>query len=163
MGIGRRGREDQNEQMDFGEFLSKAIIYWVLGKAVGLKGPASTACAFLGPIGENIFKFPLLESLGQALERQERQKKLDELKLTFKQDLESLFHVSTKNHSIESGELIFPKQIPVYSKWREVIKHPAIVLVLGSRGSGKSAVSYRVMEDFRHSLLPYVGQFFLTN
>jgi len=172
-----RGREDQNDQMKFEEFLPKAIIYWALGKAVGLKGTASTACAFLGPIGENIFKVPLLESLGQAIERQERQKKLDELKLKFNQDLESLFPVSAKNHSIESGELISPlgtlsdknptivtpidsvQKIEKHDIWSDVIKSPAIIVIFGGRGSGKTATGYDIVEDFRYRLKPYVVGF----
>jgi len=64
-----------------------------------------------------------------------------------------------KTESLNSNLAIPSKQIQVYSKWRDVIKHPAIVVVLGGRGSGKSAVSYRVIEDFRYSLSPYVVGF----
>ena len=42
------------------------------------------------------------------------------------------------------------------ARWRGVIIHPSIVLVLGKRGSGKSALSYRLLELFRYVATPYV-------
>ena len=47
-------------------------------------------------------------------------------------------------------------QLEPDSRWREVIVSPAVVLVLGKRGSGKSALAYRLLELFRHRLAPYV-------
>jgi len=40
--------------------------------------------------------------------------------------------------------------------WREALVHPAVVLILGKRGSGKSALAYRLLELFRYRLTPYV-------
>ncbi len=42
------------------------------------------------------------------------------------------------------------------SKWRNVITQPSVVLILGKRGSGKSALGYRLLELFRNQLSPYV-------
>ena len=42
------------------------------------------------------------------------------------------------------------------AKWRDVISPPALVLILGKRGSGKSALAYRLLELFRYRLTPYV-------
>jgi len=42
------------------------------------------------------------------------------------------------------------------AQWRRVILPPAIVLILGKRGSGKSALAYRLLELFRYQLCPYV-------
>jgi DNA-binding CsgD family transcriptional regulator len=42
------------------------------------------------------------------------------------------------------------------SEWLRVIVHPSVVLILGKRGSGKSALGYRLLEVFRHALGPYV-------
>ena len=44
----------------------------------------------------------------------------------------------------------------VDGEWRRVIIHPSIVLILGKRGSGKSALGYRLLEVFRHALRTYV-------
>ena len=40
--------------------------------------------------------------------------------------------------------------------WRRTLQHPAVVLILGKRGSGKSALAYRLLELFRYQLMPYV-------
>ena len=42
------------------------------------------------------------------------------------------------------------------ARWREVVVPPAVVLILGKRGSGKSALAYRLLELFRYKLTPYV-------
>ena len=42
------------------------------------------------------------------------------------------------------------------ARWREALTHPAVVLILGKRGSGKSALAYRLLELFRYRLTPYV-------
>lgn len=41
------------------------------------------------------------------------------------------------------------------SKWASVIVHPCVVLVLGKRGSGKSALGYYLLELFSSRLSPY--------
>lgn len=40
--------------------------------------------------------------------------------------------------------------------WLKKILHPSVVLILGKRGSGKSALAYRIMELFRFGPKPYV-------
>lgn len=40
--------------------------------------------------------------------------------------------------------------------WQSKIIHPSVVLILGKRGSGKSALGYRLLELFRYALTPYV-------
>lgn len=40
--------------------------------------------------------------------------------------------------------------------WGEMVIPPAVVLVLGKRGSGKSALAYRLLELFRYHLALYV-------
>ena len=42
------------------------------------------------------------------------------------------------------------------ARWRTIIVHPSVVLVLGKRGSGKSALGYRLLELFRHVAKPHV-------
>ena len=41
-------------------------------------------------------------------------------------------------------------------KWLKLIRHPSIVLILGKRGSGKSALGYRLLEHLRYTASPYV-------
>jgi len=40
--------------------------------------------------------------------------------------------------------------------WLKLIKHPSVVLVLGKRGGGKSALGYRLLEYLRYTASPYV-------
>jgi hypothetical protein len=42
------------------------------------------------------------------------------------------------------------------SAWRNKLVHPSILLILGKRGSGKSALAYRLLELFRYGPKPYV-------
>ena len=172
-----RNRQYGGPQMDLSEFLPKAGIYWVLGKMFGLEGNASTACAILGPIGEKILNVPLLESLGQAIERQAQQKSLDEIRFKFKQDLESLFAINTRNPATEPDNSLSRLEIPAESSslilpaidamqtvkkrdgWLDVITHPAIIDIFGGRGSGKSATGYYILEHFKYRLTPYVVGF----
>ena len=42
------------------------------------------------------------------------------------------------------------------ARLRQVITHPSVVLVLGKRGTGKSALGYRLLELFRYGARPYV-------
>ena len=55
--------------------------------------------------------------------------------------------------SPSSAELLIAQ---LASAWRQVILHPAVVLILGKRGSGKSALAYSLLELFRYQLKPYV-------
>lgn len=41
-------------------------------------------------------------------------------------------------------------------RWRKIIVHPSVVLILGKRGSGKSALGYRLLELFRYVAAPFV-------
>lgn len=42
------------------------------------------------------------------------------------------------------------------ARWRSVVVPPALVMIVGKRGSGKSALGYRLLELFRSRLTPYV-------
>lgn len=55
--------------------------------------------------------------------------------------------------SPSSAELLVAQ---LASSWRKVVVHPAVILILGKRGSGKSALAYWLLELFRYQLRPYV-------
>ncbi len=104
---------------------------------------------------------PLLDRLEIALERQ-RQVKLEQERVASAQAaLQSLS---------ESISLIFSSPAPQSTKalsspapgiietgeWLKLIKHPSVVLVLGKRGGGKSALGYRLLEYLRWAAKAYV-------
>ena len=45
---------------------------------------------------------------------------------------------------------------PPDAEWLRLVRHPSVVLVLGKRGSGKSALGYRLLELLRNQAAPYV-------
>lgn len=45
---------------------------------------------------------------------------------------------------------------PADARWLRLAPHPSVILVLGRRGSGKSALGYRLLELFRDVAAPYV-------
>ena len=59
--------------------------------------------------------------------------------------------------TIERAGLLLPGPGPDNdARWRDVIVPPSVVLILGKRGSGKSALGYRLLELFRYQLTRYV-------
>lgn len=49
-----------------------------------------------------------------------------------------------------------PAGIEIDSHWRELVLHPSVILILGKRGSGKSSLGYRLLEQLRTTTKPYV-------
>jgi len=45
---------------------------------------------------------------------------------------------------------------PPDSQWLQVIRHPSVILIIGMRGSGKTALGYRLLELLRDRIEPYV-------
>jgi hypothetical protein len=104
---------------------------------------------------------PFLEELGMEIERQ--------LQEAFRREIiTGIFSsISTAPKQIgdktevvvEAGTLSAHKAeaiAEVDNRWREILVHPSVVLLLGKRGSGKSALGYRLLELFRYGLTPYV-------
>jgi hypothetical protein len=160
---------NDNQQMGFADFLIRAGLWGGLGYLAGSRGSKLAGWAILGPMAEQALGFTL-EDLGTAIE-QERLNK--EMETAIREAVEKVmkdlagqlrqidfsFPKTTGAGYLASNANVSSIPVPAYSKWHEVIIHPAIVLVLGGRGSGKSALSYRVAEDFRYSLSPYVVGF----
>ena len=152
---------NNNQPISLSDFLIRVGLWGGLGYIAGLRGSSLKNLTFLGPISEQVFGYSL-EDIAAALEKErimkEREAALENLTEKWRQ-LYLPFQKLNETESLNSVLAVPPKQILVYSKWREVIKHPAIVVVLGGKGTGKSAVSYWILEDFRYSLSPYVVGF----
>ncbi len=56
-----------------------------------------------------------------------------------------------------SSSLLAKQIIEPDAAWRGKVVHPSVVLILGKRGSGKSALAYRLLE-----LLRYIGQSYVV-
>lgn len=60
--------------------------------------------------------------------------------------------------SLTKAEEALAKPTPLEpdARWLNVIVPPAVVLIVGKRGSGKSSLAYRLLELFRYHSTPYV-------
>ena len=142
-----------NQPMDKGQ--SSAILWGLLGAAIAPEGERlSTGIVFA-------IASPFLERLVVELEQQHQEALRKERKRQFYEALRAAFKQSGNSPvgAAETTILLASKpgaQIEVDGRWREVIAHPSVVLILGKRGSGKSALGYRLLELCRYALTPYV-------
>lgn len=154
-----------DQQMSFANFLARAALWGVVGSVAGLRGSKLGWCAFLGPIGEKALGFSL-EDIAAAIEQERQERERQEMLARIRAALQSISLQPTRS-APQAAELS-PQAAPTASlgqklveiekdsKWREVVNHPSILLILGKRGSGKSALGYRLLELFRYRLTPYV-------
>lgn len=143
-------------------FLWRAFVWGVLGRLFGLRGSKLFWCASLGPIGEKITGFSLEDIVAEIvreLQEKERQERLRQILIDIQSDFEKALskpieaEVSNALPSPPSGEQLDDAKD---SKWWKAIIYPSVILVLGKRGSGKSALGYWLLELFRYWLTPYV-------
>lgn len=143
-------------------FLWRAFVWGVLGCLFGLRGSKLGWCAFLGPLGERITGFSLEEiaaEIAREIQERERQERLRQILTDMQSDFEKALskpieaEVSNAIPLPPSGEQVDHGK---ESKWWKVIIHPSVILILGKRGSGKSALGYWLLELFRYWLTPYV-------
>ncbi len=165
-------RKRNNQPMDYGNFLVRCLLWGGLGYVAGLRGPKLKGWTFLGPISEQVFDFSL-EDIGAAIER-ERQQKEPQEKLSQKlgQVINPPALSEVRQDDSPIGKLLPPPSAfdlkPDSSllkpsefnepdiDWLDLIVPPSIVLLLGGRGSGKTALGFRLLELFRYKLMPYV-------
>lgn len=110
---------------------------------------------------------PWLERLGVELQRQQQEAmRQEELRRTLAalqpsplkpglMPAQSGAPFSPAYPSMPPPQLPVPAETERDSQWRKIIVHPSVVLILGKRGSGKSALGYRLLELFRYGLTPY--------
>ena len=147
-----------SQPMSFGYFAERALLWTFMGRLAGLQGARLAQCAFIGPMGERVLGVTL-EDLLTAIEQGERAMERQEKR---RQSLEALAAAERRLapptiKTIEIVPSLDGQTIGVNKdgKWLEVIPHPSVVLILGRRGSGKSALGYRLLELFRFRSLPF--------
>ncbi len=98
------------------------------------------------------------EFLNGLAEAAEREKKRKEAELPAVEIPAILDHIEflPPNTELAPKNPVSRSLVEPDARWREVVVPPAVVLVLGKRGSGKSALAYRLLELFRYRLTPYI-------
>ncbi len=166
-----RGKGD-NQNTSLRDFLVRCLLWGVIGYAGGLRGNKLKGMAILGPISEKTLGYTL-EDVGKAIERERQQKELQE-KLSQKlgQVINPPALPEVKQYDSPISKLLLPPgafDLKLDSlllkpsefnepdiRWLDLIVPPSIVLLLGGRGSGKTALGFRLLELFRYKLTPYV-------
>ena len=144
----------KSEPVGLPNLLLKGLSWFLVGKLAGLQGTQLRDCSIIGTIADCTLDLNLDVAIGQALE-QARQEQIRQETIT---KIESIFqpkYLSIESDTSESQTPLLPKtcnqNIGVLEgeeqrKWRKVIIHPSVVLILGKRGSGKSALGYYLLE-----------------
>jgi len=158
--------------MDFGDFLIRMAIWGLVGYAGGLRGANLKGMALFGPISEQAFGYSL-EDVGEAIKRERQQKELQEkISRLIEQPIIPPALPEEKREDSPISKLLLPpgtfdlKHDSVLHKltepsesdirWLDLIIPPSIVLLLGGRDSGKTALGFRLLELFRYKLTPYI-------
>lgn len=165
-------RKRNNRQMDFGDFLIRCLLWGGLGYIAGARGSKLGGIAFFGPVSEQAFGYSL-EDIGEAIERERQQKELQE-KLSqklgqvinppalpeVKQDAPPIDKLLLPSGAFDlkpDSLLVKPSEFNEPDiRWLDLIVPPSIVLLLGGKGSRKTALGFRYLEIFRYKLMPYV-------
>jgi len=142
-----------NQPTDNGYY--SAALWGLLGLAVAPQGrrlQAGITFAIASPFLEP-FLVELWRQCQEVLMQESKRRLFEAWSLAFKQIDNK---PAGETETITSPALRTEAQIEVDARWREVIAHPSVVLILGKRGSGKSALGYRLLELCRYVLTPYV-------
>ena len=165
-------RKRNNQPMDFGDFLVRCLLWGGLGYIAGARGAKLGGIAFFGPVSEQALGYPL-EDIGEAIERDRQQKELQEkISRIFEQPIIPPALPEEKREDSPISKLLLQpgtfdlKHDSLLSKltepsdpdyqWLDLIIPPCVVLLLGGRGNGKTALGFRLLELFKYKLTPYV-------
>jgi hypothetical protein len=164
--------KQENQGIGIIYFLGRLLLWGGLGYATGLRGPILKLLTLLGPISEQILNYSL-EDVLSAIQREDQENELRaRLAQEFEQPIKTPLLPKTKQEESPLSEALFMpnvstpkddsrlvKPATLYqpdSRWLDLVIPPSIVLILGGRGSGKTALGFRFLELFRYRLSPYV-------
>ena len=123
----------------------------------------------LAVLGLVVFSPKIRHNLAYFLEQlaAEQRKKAQRIETERRAALESesinqiqLPHISPPDPALSGSLMLTAEQLALPAprepdaRWRDVLVTPAVALVLGKRGSGKTALAYRLLELFRYRLTP---------
>jgi len=154
-------RRRRNRRLDAGDLGQRVLASVVLGATAGFKGDS---------LGRFVLGMAVVEKLTgvtaedvaaawqRQIEEERRQQRAEELRAVMQVALKPKAG-ETATSAPDTG-LAAPTGVPVVvepdARWRQVIIHPSVILILGRRGSGKSALGYRILELFRYGPRVYV-------
>lgn len=143
----------KSESTGLPSLLGKGLSWFLIGKLAGLEGTKLRDCAIIGTIADCALDLNLDVAIGQVIE-QARQEQIRQETAT---NIESIFQPKGPSIEFDTSESQTPLLPKTYNqnigvlegeeerKWRKVIIHPSVVLILGKRGSGKSALGYYLL------------------
>jgi len=149
-----RGKGD-NQNTSLRDFMVRCLLWGGLAYIAGARGSKLGRIAFFGPISEQALGYSL-EDVGEAIKRERQQKELQAGKPEDSLTNKLLLPPGTFEFK---PDFQVPKLIELNEpdiRWLDLIIHPSILLLLGRRGSGKTALGFRLLEIFRYKLMPYV-------
>lgn len=133
------------------EFALRALIWGGCAALFGFRGDALAGLALGGPILEQVtdrkIEDVIENLLKDAFEKQNQQYPANP-PLEVPQ-IKNPFIDRTKEKNVSKPESMQSSEIVKDNKWLEVIPHPSVVLTIGGRGKGKSALNHRLLQLFR--------------
>lgn len=167
-----RKKRSHQEDSQFWDFVLRAGVWGGICYVGGFRGSELAKRALLGPVIEKVGGFTLEEALAAA--EQERQRKELEGSISREIDppLKSMILPEIKQTSENKDKLLAPLDAleskydfllpqprevndPDF-RWLDLIVPLSIVLILGGKGGGKTALGFRLLEIFKNKLGPYV-------
>ena len=141
------------------DYLLRVLIWGGCGALLGLRSKELAWLAFGAPVGEELTGFKLEDFIADVLKSGDNSNPVSQ-----SPENSPLVVPETKSpltNNAEGKKVSSPTSAQYVktvsdSKWLEIIPHPSVVLILGRRGSGKSALSHRLLELSRFRSLPFV-------
>ncbi|MFC1968172.1 helix-turn-helix domain-containing protein [Chloroflexota bacterium] len=165
----KRIHEDTSQ---FWNFVLRAGVWGGLCYIGGHRGSELAKRALIGPTIERIGGFTIEEAFAHAEEERQRKALEESISREIDPPLKSMILPEIKQTSENKDKLLTPldaleskfdfllpqptKGNDPDSQWLDLIVPPSIVLILGGKGSGKTAVGFSFLEIFKNKLDPYV-------